>query len=138
MTGAVSSRSAVADIIDDWLVDRRFLVVASERILAEVAGALRRPYLAKRLPRGSRDSYLDLLRREAVIVRADALPLGVSPDPGDEHVLGAAVEGRVEYIVTGDAALLRLGAVRGIRIITPADLRELLRSEQPEPPRQGS
>lgn len=42
-----------------------------------------------------------------------------SPDPDDNIFLAAAVEGEVDYIVSGDKKhLLSLGVYRGVRIIT--------------------
>ena len=46
-------------------------------------------------------------------------------DDDDNRVLEAAVEGKCEYVVTGDEDLLSLQNYGGIKIITPAEfLRE--------------
>ena len=52
-------------------------------------------------------------------------------DPRDAPVVAAAVAGRAEAIVTGDADLLAAGlctwlAERGIEVLTPAELLERL------------
>lgn len=48
-------------------------------------------------------------------------PLGrpVCRDADDDWVLATAIAGRAEVILTGDADLLKLGAFRGISILTP-------------------
>ena len=40
-------------------------------------------------------------------------------DPEDDAVLSAAIEGRADVIVTGDADLLALEEHEGIAIVTP-------------------
>jgi len=40
-------------------------------------------------------------------------------DPSDNMILECAVEGKVDYIVTGDHALLELKRFRNIAIVTP-------------------
>lgn len=52
---------------------------------------------------------------------------GITRDEADHHVLGAALTGQAEWIVTGDADLLTLGAFRGIAILTPGGFLEKLR-----------
>ena len=49
--------------------------------------------------------------------------LKVLKDDPDNRILECAVTGKVEVIVTGDQAMLRLGVYRGIRILS---LREFL------------
>ncbi len=44
----------------------------------------------------------------------------VSDDP-DNRILEAAVEGKCDFIVTGDKMLLKLGIYKGIKIVTAAD-----------------
>jgi predicted nucleic acid-binding protein len=50
----------------------------------------------------------------------------VTRDPDDDKVIIAAIEGRAEYIVTGDADLIDLKSYQGITIIRPAEFVQLL------------
>jgi putative PIN family toxin of toxin-antitoxin system len=43
------------------------------------------------------------------------------PDPADALVLAAAIAGRAELFVTGDAELLALGHFEGVSILSPRD-----------------
>jgi uncharacterized protein len=52
----------------------------------------------------------------------DAVPA----DPDDNRVLECAVEAQSQFIVTGDAALLRLGQYGGIQIVRAADFMKLI------------
>ena len=50
--------------------------------------------------------------------------LKVLDDDPDNRILECAVAGKAEVIVTGDQAMLRLGAYRGIRILSLKDFLE--------------
>jgi len=46
-------------------------------------------------------------------------------DQTDHHILAAAIDGKADYIVTGDKELLKLGSVEGIPVITPTAFFEI-------------
>ena len=60
-----------------------------------------------------------LILELAVFVTPKEKILVLTEDPSDNMILECAVEGDVDYIVTGDRALLELENFRGIRILTP-------------------
>jgi predicted nucleic acid-binding protein len=47
-------------------------------------------------------------------------------DPADDQVLACALASEADWIVTGDAHLLRLGSFRGLPILRAADLLQRL------------
>ena len=68
------------------------------------------------------------MKKRAVVL--ETLPkLGLSPDPDDNFVLTTALEGRAEYLVTGDKKdLLVLEQLSSLRIIKARTfLEEVLR-----------
>lgn len=70
----------------------------------------------------------ELLRREALIIVAQAPSLGIAlRDPSDVAVLEQAVVGEAAVLVTGDRDLLYAAGVAPLRILTPRQLWELLR-----------
>lgn len=48
----------------------------------------------------------------------------IKRDPDDNRVLEAAVEGKCDFIVTGDRDLLELKVYQGIKILNPKDFLE--------------
>jgi putative PIN family toxin of toxin-antitoxin system len=58
---------------------------------------------------------------EATVLVEISAPIRVCRDPRDDKFLEAAVHGRADVIVTGDADLLALHPFCGIDILTPAD-----------------
>jgi putative PIN family toxin of toxin-antitoxin system len=69
--------------------------------------------------------YLGFLRVVHIPKVLDAVPR----DPEDNMVLECAIEGRAQFIVSGDNDLLVLKEFRGIRIVRAADFLRLLAEE---------
>ncbi len=66
------------------------------------------------------------LSRFTSLVHPTEIIDAVPEDPDDNRVLECAVSAGSRFVVTGDAALLRLGSYRGIRILKVADFLALL------------
>jgi predicted nucleic acid-binding protein len=65
------------------------------------------------------DQSVRLLRTRLEVVEPVALRAQVCRDPDDDVVLGTAVAGRCDAIVTGDKDLLDLVRYRDIPIVSP-------------------
>ena len=65
------------------------------------------------------DQTVKLLRTRLQLVEPVDLGAQVCRDPDDDVVLGAAIAGRCEAVVTGDKDLLDLGSYREIPIVSP-------------------
>jgi uncharacterized protein len=104
------------------LRDGRFDIVYSAEILVELIDVMARPFFRTKYHIESDHItaliYLIRLRGELVIPRSS---LHVCRDPKDDKFLEAAVEGRVDYLVSGDADLLVLSPCNGIPIVTPTE-----------------
>ncbi len=97
-------------------------MVTSKHLLDELTGALDRKL---KLGPSSRAALVEL-RRLCEIVRPAPLPEPFCRDRSDDHVLAAALAGRVDILVTGDDDLLTLRSFRGIRIVSPRKFLEIL------------
>ena len=73
-----------------------------------------------------RDALLEIATYTTRVQPIERLDI-VTADPSDNRILECAIEAHSEYIVTGDSHLLRVGDYRGISILRPSDLLELLR-----------
>ena len=56
---------------------------------------------------------------------------GIAPDPGDDKIVACAVEGKADFIVTGDKGLRRLGEYDGIRIVNAQEFIGILDRSKP-------
>lgn len=53
----------------------------------------------------------------------------IERDPDDDKFVIVAVEGRADYIVSGDPDLTDLGSYEGVQIVSPAWFIEILQSQ---------
>jgi len=63
---------------------------------------------------------VDLLRARTELVTPRPLETPVCCDPGDDRVLGTALAGECQCLITGDADLLVLERHGGVDILRPA------------------
>ena len=66
------------------------------------------------------------LRQRCVIVQPQLPPADACDDPDDLPVLGTAIAGKADCLVTGDSQLLGLREFQGIAILSPRALYERL------------
>jgi uncharacterized protein len=115
----------------DLAVEGQIRLVTSLPLLAEFEGVLARDkfngQLAKRgLSFGDVfDGYVALVETVATAKIAAT----ITRDPTDDQVLAAALGGKVDLIVSGDAHLLDLMQFRGIEIVTAAAALALIENQ---------
>lgn len=118
-------------IVARLLEDHDFTLVISDPTLAELRRCLSYPRVRKYIT--ATDEELDLwvtaLGLVADIVEGKVAVSAVADDPDDNKYLAAALEGRAEFVVSGDTHLLDLHEHQGIRIITPRTFLDLLEKE---------
>lgn len=98
-------------------------LVTSEHILHELQRNLTGKF---RIPERRASELVAFVREHAEKVVPAAPPASVPADVEDLPVLGTAVAGRCDLLVTGDAELVALGSIEGIPIVTPRDCYERL------------
>ena len=98
-------------------------LVVSDHILAEL-----RRHLAGKLRLSSRrtDEIVAFVREHSERVVPAAVPASTVRDASDLPVLGTAVAGTCDLLVTGDAELLALRTIDGVAIVTPRECHERL------------
>jgi putative PIN family toxin of toxin-antitoxin system len=107
------------------VLERRLEVVSSWELVDEVSAVLERPKLQDYEFDAS--DMLDLLRTVAITLPTVDVDVEIR-DPADAPVVAAAVAGRAEAIVTGDADLLEDAELRrwlderGVRVLTARKL----------------
>lgn len=107
--------------------ERPFPLIASPEIIDEVLWALEYPRVRKIMARGldPRGWLLDLVGVSEV-VQDTGRAAGLCSDPDDDRYVAAAVEGRAQFVVTGDRDLLVIHEIDGVRIISPRAFLDLL------------
>jgi uncharacterized protein len=100
------------------LLDRSQPLV-SEDTLTELADTLSRPKFDPYVSREDRQRFFELYARVAEWVTVTTT-IRRCRDPKDDKFLELAVDGKADWIVTGDKDLVELSPHQGILIMTPA------------------
>ncbi len=100
-------------------------ILLSDTILKETEKALVKKV---KVPVGVVDSVARYLREHAQLVEVKRPYPKVSRDSYDDHVLALAVQGKADYLITGDKDQLVLEKHAEIPIIRPREFWEILRT----------
>ncbi len=129
VSAAITYDGPAYDAMELMARDDMYLFL-SDAMFITLANVLARPKIVRRLDPNRPSEFMGRLRRlTSEKITPDPTVQGVAEDAEDDGVLGTAVAGSVDYLVTGDGWLLGIGEYRGVRIITPRDFLTLLEAE---------
>jgi putative PIN family toxin of toxin-antitoxin system len=124
LSALLSPLGPPAQLLDAW-ERNAFTLVSCDSLIVELRGVASRPFFKARF----RNSAVQLLAaglRDFSFFCND-LPAGpVAPDPKDSFLLALAEASQADFLVTGDKELLSLQNHKTTRIITTAEMLELL------------
>jgi putative PIN family toxin of toxin-antitoxin system len=120
------------DLIVQMVQQEKLLLLISDSICDEISMVLAYPKIRKRLPATDAElhSLVELLRTVAITTPGLLNLPPLAADPDDTKYLVCAVEGRADFIVSGDHHLTDLGIYRGIRILSPEDFIKMVSANQ--------
>jgi putative PIN family toxin of toxin-antitoxin system len=95
-----------------------FEIIVSESILAEISRKLNEKTAEFEMETEVANEWLDLIVIEAIFVQPQE-KIWACRDPDDDMFLEAAVEGRADFIVSGDKDLTDMGEFREIKLVKP-------------------
>ncbi|HEY3171200.1 MAG TPA: putative toxin-antitoxin system toxin component, PIN family [Thermoanaerobaculia bacterium] len=123
LVAAFATRGLCADVFRLVLAEHELLV--SRTLIEELSRALTRKV---RVPEPVVREIVAFLRASASFVEGAPKPPSVAVrDPDDAIILGEALAGGTDVLVTGDRDLLVLGKVGALRILDPRGFWELVR-----------
>lgn len=111
------------EILGAWR-QGRFTLVVSIPILEEYRRVVGEVLVDR--SSNTADSILEVVELHSLMVEAVSFAEPVCDDADDDKFLEAAIAGSASYVVTGDAALLRLRNLGEIDIVKPARFLNLL------------
>ena len=103
--------------------------VTSNDLLDELRRILMRRDKPFRLSGGEADQVVEAMRELSEVVKIHSR-FSVCHDEMDNKVLACAIDGKAEYIISGDIHLLGLGSFKGIRIMSVADFLDQAKQAQ--------
>jgi putative PIN family toxin of toxin-antitoxin system len=123
LVSAVATRGLSADVLQVVLAEHQ--LVLGEVVLGELRRVLRQKL---KLPVAAVDELDAFLRFHGAAIDS-VVPLDVDiRDPSDLRILGEALAGKADLLVTGDRDLLDL-TKRPLRILAPRGFWDLLRAD---------
>ena len=122
LLAAFATRGLCADLFAHVLLEHELLV--GEFVLRELRTNLRAKL---KLPKKAIDEIEALLHDQTVVpTPGEHLSLNIT-DSDDEWIVAEAMAGQADALVTGDAALQKLGKRAPLPIVSPRGLWDLLR-----------
>lgn len=105
------------------MLDNKIEGVTSPILLAELEDVI-----SKKFPKlADHFEFINKkIKRKLKTVRPKYTINILKKDPADNRVLEVAVQGKCNYVVTGDKELLDLGNYKGIKIVTAAQFLDIL------------
>jgi putative PIN family toxin of toxin-antitoxin system len=97
----------------------------SEELLDEISSSLKQKIKLRESPAAR---ILEFLRENSTLVVPAAMPCNACRNPKDIHLIGLAVAGCVDCLVTGDDDLLVLKTVSACRVLSPRAFWEAVRA----------
>jgi hypothetical protein len=109
-------------------LEKKVTLLVSEPILEEIERVLSYPRLQKvhQFAPEEISQYVQNIREAATVTPGRLRIEAVKEDPADDKYLVCAVEGKANYIVSGDRHLRDLEAYGGIPIVDPATFLHLI------------
>ena len=127
VSALINTQGNPKQIVERW-EQNQFDVLASASIIDEVGRVLRYPRIVKRHRQDEASiwRFLELLSSQAVTVEPSVVLDVIKDDQSDNRYLECAIEGKAQYIISGDKHLLELGECQGVIILPPAAFITLL------------
>ena len=126
VSGIISERGAPRQVIQAWH-RQQFTLLTSALLIAEVVRVLHYPRIQETYRLSEEDI---LLVRDALLNDAEILEglyqVTRSRDPDDNLFLACALEGRADYLVSGDPHLLEIKHYHGVQIVTARQFLDML------------
>lgn len=112
--------------IDEFIQDGKIILIFSEELLEEFIEVAKRPKLRKFFKEKDVENLLKVFNQYAEVVNIES-QIDLCRDKKDNFLLSLALDGKADYLVTGDNDLLVLKKIGKTNILTYRELIEILK-----------
>ena len=123
LVSAFATRGLCSDLFELILLQHELVI--GRNVLRELEKALRQQV---KLPARDTAAIINFLTDQTVQLSESSRSVPAAVDADDAIVLADAVDGHAEVFVTGDAKVLALGAIEGLKIVSPRAYWEMLQA----------
>jgi hypothetical protein len=114
--------------IDNLILTSGFTLLFSNESLEEFIEVVNRPKFKKFFSKRDVEKLLSLFDQyaELIVIQSNT---HICRDPKDNFLLDLAIDGKADFLITGDKDLLVVGKISGIQIITFQDFLKEITSD---------
>ena len=117
VSAAISPQGAPRELLRLWL-EGEFELMISPKLLGELESVLKYDKFRKYLSLGEVEEYPGLFQNSALRVDDPPAVSGLTPDPGDDHLVNLARSCDAHFLISGDPHLVELDDPR-FPVLTP-------------------
>ena len=119
--------------IVDLILEEKLILLLSPQIMDEIKRVCHYEHIIKLIEKGGKtvkdvEQYIDKIRQIALIMLGNLQVNAIENDPSDNMFLACALEGKADYIVSGDSHLLDLKSFQGIKIVPPDEFLKIVKN----------
>lgn len=114
--------------IDNLVQSKNITLIFSNESIEEFIEVVERPKFKKFFSKKDIEKLLDIFDQYAELIKVKS-KIDICRDPKDNFLLNLAVDGKVDYLVTGDKDLLILEKIKKTEIITYRNLIDKISSD---------
>jgi putative PIN family toxin of toxin-antitoxin system len=122
VSGIIQRKGFPYKVVKAW-EDDVLILITSDDLINEAGRVLRYEKIRVKYSLDDEEIkqvLLNLMRYSIVVNDPPKIDV-IREDPADNNILAAAIEGKADYIISGDSHLLNLENYKGIRILTPKE-----------------
>lgn len=123
LISALGWNGAEAAVIE-MVLDSSLVLCLSAQILSEFYRVVNYPKFG--FTDEEIDGFIGRLLTNSIIVNPSQSINAVADDPDDNKIIECAVEGKAEYIISGDRHLLSLGEYKNVKILRASEFLQFL------------
>jgi len=127
ISGTIGKAAPPGQLLTLWR-ERQYVLILSYAQLERMQDVLSRPHLQRFIDTEEAQALIEDIHQAAELVEHDPT-VTLSSDPEDNIILGTAIAGQADWLVSGDKKhLLPLGVINQIPILSPRKAIEKLLS----------